>query len=126
MQGNDFYSGQALSGAGSGAASGALVGSQIYPGYGTAIGALAGGALGLFGGALANSKRDDATKAQVNNIDQLISQFRSMSESNYSNYLAGLNKAIGFYGPATQRWNYLYGTGTGQGGMFPETPTVSK
>jgi len=124
MQGNDFYSGQALTGAGSGAASGALIGSQIYPGYGTAIGALAGGALGLFGGAYSNAKRDEATKAQVGNIDQLIGQLGSMSSSNYSNYLAGLNKAIGFYGPATQRWNYLYGTGTDQGGSFPATPTV--
>lgn len=36
-------------GAASGAASGALLGSEILPGWGTAIGAVAGGALGYFG-----------------------------------------------------------------------------
>jgi len=39
-----------VTGALSGAAGGALIGSQILPGWGTAIGGLAGGLLGLFGG----------------------------------------------------------------------------
>src|SRR5512133_3695973 len=103
MQGSDFYSGSALTGAAGGAASGAMIGSQFAPGYGTAIGGLIGGGLGLFGGAAANSQRNAATSAQSKNMDSIMRNMRALSKSSYDNYLAGLKKAQSFYGPATSR-----------------------
>jgi len=121
MTGSDFYSGSALSGAASGATTGAMIGSY-WPGWGTAIGAVGGGLLGLAGGAYANSQRSRATQQQTQNIDQVIAKMRALSASNYAGYLQGLNKALAFYGPVTQRWNKLYGTGGT--GNFPAVPSV--
>ena len=113
MQGDDLYSGNALSGAGSGAATGAIIGSEILPGWGTAIGGIAGGALGLFGGAQANSMRRDATNQQLSSLDQLMANMRAMTGQNYDQHIADLEKAQAFYGPAQQQWDRLYGQGTG-------------
>ena len=109
MQGSDFYSGSALTGAAGGAASGAMIGSQVMPGYGTAVGGLLGAGIGLFGGASANSQRAAATTAQSKNMDSIMRSMRELSQQSYDGYLAGLKKAQAFYGPATSRWNYLYG-----------------
>lgn len=108
MQGSDFYSGSALTGAAGGAASGAMIGGSAGP-YGALAGGLIGGGLGLFGGASANSQRAAATSAQSKNMDAIMRNMRALSKSSYDNYLAGLKKAQSFYGPATSRWNYLYG-----------------
>ena len=123
MQGSDFYSGSALGGATTGAATGAMIGSQVYPGYGTIIGGLLGGGMGLFEGASANASRDQGVQGQQKNIDAAIAQMRQASSDNYAAHLANLNKALAFYGPANDRWNYLYGTSTGQGN-FPTNPKV--
>jgi hypothetical protein len=123
MQGRDFYSGSALGGAASGAASGAMAGSMVWPGYGTLIGGLLGGGAGLLTGASANSTRDSGVKNQQQVIANVQNKMRQASADNYAAHLANLNKALAMYGPATQRWNYLYGTGTGQGN-FPTTPQV--
>jgi hypothetical protein len=114
MTGSDFYSGTALSGAGGGAASGALIGNEIVPGWGAAIGGLVGGGLGLFGGAAANSQRNNATAQQAKSLDQIMANMRAMSASNYDNHIQQLQKAINFYGPAQQYWDRLYGTGEAQ------------
>lgn len=122
MQGNDFYSGSALGGATTGAATGAMAGSSAGP-YGALLGGLVGGGIGLFTGASANASRDQGVQGQQKNIDAAIAQMRQASSDNYAAHLANLNKALAFYGPANDRWNYLYGTGTGQGN-FPTNPKV--
>ena len=122
MQGNDFYSGSALGGATTGAATGAMAGSSAGP-YGALLGGLVGGGIGLFTGASANATRDQGVQGQQKNIDAAIAQMRQASSDNYTAHLANLNKALAFYGPVNDRWNYLYGTGTGQGN-FPTNPKV--
>ena len=122
MQGNDFYSGSALGGATTGAATGAMAGSSAGP-YGALLGGLVGGGIGLFTGASANASRDQGVQGQQKNIDAAIAQMRQASSDNYAAHLANLNKALAFYGPANDRWNYLYGTSTGQGN-FPTNPKV--
>ena len=111
MQGDDLYSGMALSGAGTGAASGALVGSSLGP-WGTAIGGLVGGGIGLFTGAEANDMRAKATQQQSSNLDAIMAQLRQQSQTNYDQHIADLQKALAFYGPAQSYWDRLYGTGT--------------
>lgn len=113
MQGDDLYSGAALGGAASGAASGAMIGSTILPGWGTAVGGLAGGALGLFGGAEANSMRSSAASKQSSAMDQIMANMQAMGASTYDQHIADLQKALAFYGPAQKAWDRLYGTGTG-------------
>jgi hypothetical protein len=109
MRGEDLYSGSAIGGAGSGAATGAIIGSQIYPGYGTAIGGIAGGLIGGLTGAYANSQRSGATQTQQANLDALMRNLRRESQRRYREYLADLEKAESFYGPAQAEWTRLWG-----------------
>ena len=109
MRGEDLYSGSALGGAGTGAATGAMVGG--IPG------AVIGGALGWLGGASANSQRADATAGQQQNLDALARTLRAQSKQRYQQYLADLEKAQSFYGPAQAYWDRLYG----QAGTAPST-----
>jgi len=120
MQGNDFYSGAALTGAGTGAASGAALGGSFGGPYGALAGGLVGGGLGLFAGASANSQRSKATANQQKNLNMAMASMKQLGQQTYDNYLAGLKKAQAYYGPAMERWNYLYGTGTGQGNFQPQ------
>lgn len=100
MRGEDLYSGSALGGAGTGAATGAMVGGVP--------GAIVGGALGWLGGATANSQRADATAGQQQNLDALARSLRAQSKQRYQQYLAEMDKALSFYGPAQAQWNRLY------------------
>lgn len=102
MDFSDLYSSSALAGSGSGAMSGLMAGGPW--------GALAGGVLGGLGGAYANSKRDQGTAAQQQNLDQMVRNLHRMSQSNYANYMAQLDKSIGYFGPAMDQWDKLYGT----------------
>ena len=128
MQGDDLYSGMALSGAGTGAFAGGTIGSSILPGWGTAIGAGVGGLAGLFTGAEANSMRSDATKQQNQNLDKIMAELSQQSKLNYDQHIADLNKALAFYGPAQSYWDRLYGTGgaktTGQGSWAGTSPVT--
>ena len=127
MQGDDLYSGMALSGAGTGAASGALMGSSLGP-WGAAAGGLVGGAIGLFTGAEANGMRSQATQQQNKNLDTIMAELSQQSSQNYAQHIADLNKALAFYGPAQSYWDRLYGTGgaktTGQGSWAGTSPVT--
>lgn len=117
MNYDDFYSGSALGGGASGAASGAMLGSSIAPGYGTAIGGIVGGAAGLLGGAFANSKRDEATRGQQENLEMAQIMMRQQALKRRKEFLANLDKSLSFYGPAQQQWDKLYGSP----GVAPQT-----
>lgn len=69
-------SAQGSSSAVSGAASGAALGTTLMPGWGTAIGAVAGGALGLLGG-------NSAAKAQSRLAKEQNKQIRENAVANY-------------------------------------------
>lgn len=115
MDFSDLYSGSALSGAGQGAIAGGMVGGPY--------GALIGGGLGLYTGARANAMRDDAANAQKKNLAQVAASQRMLSQQAYGQYMQGLDKALAFYGPVAQRWNYLYGMPGQQ--QFTATPSAS-
>jgi uncharacterized protein YcfJ len=117
MSGDDLYSGAALSGAGSGAVSGAALGSMVAPGWGTAIGAVGGGLVGLFTGGEANSLRSQATKNQQNQMAALVAQLNQTSNADYQQHIDNLNKALSFYAPAQQAWDRVYGA--------PSTPQAA-
>jgi hypothetical protein len=89
-----------------------MIGSTIGP-WGTAIGGLVGGGIGLFGGAEANSIRDKATSQQQSKLDQILANMRAMGASTYDQHIADLQKALAFYGPAQKEWDRLYSPGTG-------------
>lgn len=112
MRGEDFYSGSALGGAGTGAATGAMVGGVP--------GAIVGGALGYLGGAFSSSQRADATAGQQQNLDAIARELRAKSKQRAQQYLADIEKAQSFFGPAQAYWDRLYGRpgaapSTGQG-----------
>ncbi len=71
--------------AASGAASGAAAGSAVLPGWGTAIGAVAGGLSGLFGG-----KQKDKFR-QLTNLSPEQQQFQNMLLQNLQGGQAGQN-----------------------------------
>jgi hypothetical protein len=108
---DDIFSGNAISGA----ASGAIAGNSIVPGIGGIVGGIAG--LGL--GSYANKKRDDAATKQKSALDQIMANMKAMSKNNYSQHIADLQKTLSYFGPAQQQYNKWYGTGeaaqTGQG-----------
>lgn len=60
----DFDTEQGLKGAAGGALSGAALGTQIMPGWGTAIGAVGGGLIGLFGGGFGGGESEDEQKSR--------------------------------------------------------------
>ena len=102
---SDLYSGSALGGAASGAATGFMLGGPT----GAVIGGLGGDLLG----ASANSTRNDASAAQQQNLQAGISQMHAASANAYAQHFQNLEKALAFYGPAQQQWDKLYGAGTG-------------
>lgn len=99
----DIFSGDALAGAGAGAATGATVGGGW--------GALAGGAIGLGLGAYAHDQRANATQGQVNNLQSIINNMKAMTSQSYDQHIADLKKAQSFFGPAEMSWSRLYGQG---------------
>jgi len=101
MNFSDFYSGSALGGA----ASGAITGLMAAGPYG----ALAGGVIGGFGGAYANSKRDQGAQAQAQNLDLIRQNLQRMNNQNYARYMQQLQKAQSFYGPVMDTWDSIYG-----------------
>lgn len=95
-------------GAGSGAATGALIGSAV-PGIGTAIGAgagaLLGGALGFFG----SKGSDDAANAQRQALDQAMAQLQQFSQQQYAQRAKDLQQTMSFYQPAQNYLKSIYG-----------------
>lgn len=73
------YVGKAIGGAGSGAAAGAAIGS-VVPGWGTAIGAIAGGALGLVGGLFSAAAEED----DAENRRELIAEAAQQLKKDYN------------------------------------------
>jgi len=108
---DDVFSGSTFSGMASGALAGGAVGG--WPG--AIIGGLGGAGIGAY----SNYQRDNATQQQKSNIDQLLASMHTSNSSNMASYLAGLNKALAYYGPAQEQYSLLYGRGgaasTGKG-----------
>lgn len=107
-------------GAAGGAASGAALGSQIMPGWGTAIGAVAGGVMGLFGG---KKKKDESSSGGGYQMSPEQQQLLN-NQLAYSN---GGVQAMGdlqkFY--QTGNWFDMYQAGEGYGdqlGAYQMTP----
>jgi outer membrane lipoprotein SlyB len=101
MDFSDLYSGSAIGGSGTGAATGLSVGGP----WGAAIGGVVGG----LAGAWANSRRGQGTQAQQQNLDAIAQMLHQQSAANYSRYLAQLDKTLGYFGPAADVWDQLYG-----------------
>ena len=100
----DVFSGDALVGAGSGAAAGASVGGP----WGALIGGIGGGAVGAY----AHDKKEGAVQGQMNSLDQIIANMKAMSNTAYDKQIADTKKALNYFGPAEQAYNRVYGTGT--------------
>lgn len=100
------------SGAISGGATGAMIGSQIMPGYGTAIGAgvgaIGGGVMGYFAG----KKQDEANDAQNQAIEEARRRLQEMATSQRGQREADLARAMSYFQPVQQEIGRLYGTGT--------------
>jgi hypothetical protein len=105
MNFSDLYSGSALGGLASGAATGFMASG------GNPIGGLVGGGLGLMSGAYSNSKVNDAVAAQSKNLDMIYSNLAAERQKNYARHIADLDKTLAFYGPAQGYWDRLYGGG---------------
>lgn len=101
----DIFSGDALAGAGSGAAAGASAGGP----WGALIGGVAGAGLGAY----AHDKREGAAQGQVSNLDQIIKNMQAMSNTAYDQHINDTKKALSYFGPAEQAYSRFYG-GTGQ------------
>lgn len=119
------------SGAVSGGATGALIGSQIMPGYGTAIGAGVGAVGGGLMGYFAGKKQDEANDAQNSAIEEARKRLQAMAASQRGQREEDLQRALGYFAPVQQEINRLYGTGTppppqnnvaALGGMFGAAP----
>lgn len=98
----DVFSGDALAGAAGGAATGA---STTGNPWGALIGGVVGGGLGAY----AHSKKNSATNAQVQNLDQIIANLRAMSNTAYDQHIQNTKKALNYLGPAQQAYSRYYG-----------------
>jgi hypothetical protein len=107
---DSMISGSAISGAATGASAGGTVGGP----WGAAI----GGILGGVGGTYLDYTRDKANQQNKDSMESVMANIQAMNRTNYQQHIADLNKALQFYGPAQQQWDYLYGRGT--------TPTVAQ
>jgi Na+/glutamate symporter len=100
----DIFSEDTLAGAAGGAAAGSSAGPW---------GALAGGVIGGGLGAYAHDKRQSAASGQVQNLNELIANLKSMSNTAYDQHIADTKKALNYFGPAEQAYSRFYG-GNGQ------------
>jgi hypothetical protein len=107
----DIFSGQTLSGIGTGALAGGMVGGLP----GAIIGGLGGGALGAYSA----HQTDEATSNQANNLAGTMQQLQALNAQQTAQYTQGIQKALDYFGPATQAWNNAYGgTGTTKPAAF--------
>lgn len=90
---------EVLTGAASGAGTGALLGSAVgMPFLGAGAGALVGGGLGW----LTGSSREDAKRAQQKALEEAMKRLQAMSMRDYAQRQQNLQKATALYGPAQQ------------------------
>lgn len=104
---------EALMGAGSGAATGALLGGGVP-------GAIIGGGLGLLMGGSNARGRQDAAEAQRRAMEQAMARLEAFGKQQYANRMADLDKTLAFYKPAQAELDFMYGgqlPSTGQGPM---------
>lgn len=92
-----------------GAASGAAIGTTILPGWGTAIGGVAGGLLGLFAGGGGGSPSSGAANAQRASLDQAMQRLQQGSAEQYAQRMKDLKATMEFYGPAERYLQSIYG-----------------
>lgn len=102
---DDIFSGQALKGGLSGGLTG-LIASGGNP-----IGGLAGAGVGLIGGAIANSKRNEGVQQTQEQLMSMIGDVNEQKRLSYAQRIADLKQAQSFYGPAMNAWNNAYGRG---------------
>lgn len=99
--GNYFKSG--LSGAGTGAAIGSLI-----PGIGT----LAGAGIGAGAGLLGNYFSEQGADEQTGRLDQATAQLQQLAAQQRMAQMQNIDRTIGYFKPAHNAFEYLYGEGT--------------
>lgn len=115
--------GEILTGAGSGALTGGIMGAGTGPG--AVPFAIAGGLLGGLGGLFTGNAREDAAAAQQRALDAAMSRLQTGAKQQYADRMAAMDKVMGFYQPAQNVLNRLYGTQTWAPGPAPGGPPTS-
>lgn len=92
-------------GGATGAASGAAMGSAFGP-WGTAIGGVGGGLIGLFAGGGGSSSAGNAQQAS---LDEAMKRLQAGSAEQYQRRMKDLETTMSFYGPAQRYLESIYG-----------------
>jgi hypothetical protein len=88
---DDIFSGDALMGGLSGAATGFMAGQ----GPGAIIGGIAGAGMGAY----KHHKAGQASAAQKRSVDEAMRRLRDLQKESYARRMGDLDKALAFYGP---------------------------